>query len=205
MGISSVHQPIRDPKVEDRAARHTWFKSTILPHESALRRQVRRMAASSRIDIDDIVSETLTRAYTTEGYARIDNGRSFLFTVARNLMTDLARRRAVIPFELMANLENFNLSDPAPSPEAAAMARDELHRLQQVVDSLPAQCRQVFLLRRIDEISLQGIAVRLGLSVSTIEKHLSRAMALLNQGMAEGEPPPTERKGLKWQRTKDNP
>lgn len=162
------------------------------------------MAASSPIDVDDIVSETLTRAYTTEGYARIDNGRSFLFTVARNLMTDLARRRAVIPFELMANLENFNLSDPAPLPEAAAMARDEIRRLQKVVDSLPAQCRQVFLLRRIDEMSLEGIAVRLGLSVSTVEKHLSRAMALLNQGMAEGEPVPTDRKGLKWQRTRDN-
>ncbi len=190
--------------MHDRAARHAWFKTTILPHEPALRRQVRRMATAPHIDVDDIVSETLARAYMAQDYARIDRGRAFLFTVARNLMADLARHRAVIPFDLVANLDSFDLSDPAPSPESAAVARDELRHLQQVVETLPPQCRQVFFLRRIDELPLQEIAVRLGLSVSTVEKHLSRAMALLTRGMAEGEPVSKTPPGQTWQRTRDN-
>lgn len=190
--------------MQDRATRHAWFKEIILPHESALRRQVRRMATAPHIDVDDIVSETLARAYMTQDYARIDRGRAFLFTVARNLMADLARHRAVIPFDLVANLDSFELSDPAPSPESAAVARDELRRLQQVVDTLPVQCRSVFLLRRIEELSLQDIAVRLELSVSTVEKHLSKAMALLTRGMAEGEPVSKIKPGMTWQRTKDH-
>lgn len=190
--------------MQDRAARHAWFKATILPHEAALRRHVRRMATTPHIDVDDVVSETLSRAYFTEDFPRIDHGRAFLFTIARNLMTDLARHRAVVPFELMANLESFEPSDPGPSPENTAVARDELRRLQQVVDSLPTQCRQVFLLRRIDELCMSDIAVRLGLSVSTVEKHLSKAMALLTRGMAEGEPVQNQSKGLAWQRRKEN-
>jgi RNA polymerase sigma factor (sigma-70 family) len=190
--------------VQDRSARHAWFKCVILPHEAALRRQVRRLTATSGVDVDDVVSEALIRAYMAEDFERIDRGRAFLFTVARNLMTDLARHRAVVPFDFMASLDSFELSDPAPTPESAALARDELRRLQTLIDTLPKQCRRVFFLRRIDELSLSDIAVRLGLSVSTVEKHLSKAMALLTRGMAESEPVLQSRPGPAWRRLKDN-
>lgn len=182
----------------ERAPRHAWFKSVILPHEPALRRRVRRMASAGDIDVDDIVAEVLVRAYTIEDYVRITRGRAFLFTITRNLLTDLARHRAVVSFDLMANLENFDFPDSAPSPESVVVARDELRYLQQILETLPAQCRRVFLLRRIDELSLGEIAVRLGLSVSTVEKHLSKAMALLARGMADSEPVMTDRQGLIW-------
>lgn len=187
--------------MQDRATRHAWFKSVILPHEPALRRRVRQMSAPG-IDVDDIVSEALVRAYQTEDYPRISHGRTFLFTIARNLLVDLARRRAVVPFDVMADLENFDPADPAPLPETVVIARDELRLLQRVLETLPTQCRRVFLLRRIDELSLNDIAVRLGLSVSTVEKHLSKAMALLTRGMAEGDPVPQGKQESTW-RVKD--
>lgn len=177
--------------------RHEWFKLVILPHEAALRRRVRRMSAPG-IDVDDVVSEALVRAYQVEDYARIIQGRAFLFTVARNLLADLARRQAVVPFQVLADLENFDPADPAPSPETAAIARDELRLLQRIVGALPRQARRVFLLRRIEELSLHTIAVRLGLSVSTVEKHLSKAMALLTRGMAEADPVPRSKQEPTW-------
>ncbi len=189
-------------EVQDRAARHAWFKSVVLPHEAALRRHVRRLSASG-VDIDDIISEALIRAYTSADYTRIDNGRAFLFAVARNLLIDLARRRAVVSFDYMADLDKLNLADGAPSAETVVSARDEVRRLQQIVDALPPQCRRVFVMRRIDDLDLEEIAARLSLSVSTVEKHLSKAMALLTAGMAESDPVSDSQKGLTWQGVKD--
>lgn len=168
----------------DRAARLAWFKSIVLPHEAALRRHVRRLAAHN-FDTDDIVSEVLTRAYATAEFERIDRGRGFLFAIARNLLTDMARRQSVISFDLMANLELLDVADDAPSTEAVVSSRDELRRLQLFVDSLPLQCRRVFLLRRVEELSPGEIADQLQLSVSTVEKHLAKAMALLTAAMAD--------------------
>jgi len=187
--------------MQDRAARLAWFKSIVLPHEAALRRHVRRLAAH-HLDADDIVSETLTRAYTTADFVRVDRGRSFLFTIARNLLTDMARRQSVVSFDLVADLEQLNVADDAPSAEAVISGREDLRRLQRLVETLPQQCRRVFMLRRVEELSLNEIAVQLELSVSTVEKHLSRAMALLTQGMADSERAATTGKGFIWNSVK---
>ncbi len=189
--------------MQDRAARQSWFKAVILPHEPALRRLVRRMAATPDVDVDDIVAEALLRAFTVTDFARIDRGRTFLFTIARNLLTDIARRRAVVPFEVMASLDELETADTHPSAEAVVSARDELHRLQRVVEGLPPQCRRVFSLRRIEELSLAEIAGELGLSVSTVEKHLAKAMGLLTRAMAEDSPVVAAIKVVKWRRTTD--
>jgi RNA polymerase sigma factor (sigma-70 family) len=185
--------------VHDRGARLSWFKSVILPHEAALRRRVRRLATPD-MDVDDIVAEVLVRAYSVAGYERIDRGRNFLFTVARNLLTDLARRRAVVSFDMMADLESLAVADEAPSSESVVSARDELRRLQRIVDAMPPQCRKVFLMRRIDELPLADIAARLALSVSTVEKHLAKAMTLLTRGMEESDPVSTIGGARAWRR-----
>ncbi len=118
--------------MDDWAARHASFKETILRHEAALRKHVRRLTQGSDIDADDLVSEALTRAYTTENFERIDYGRTFLFTIARNLLTDIVRRRAIVSFELMANLETLEVADETSSTESAVSARDEVRQVQRV-------------------------------------------------------------------------
>ena len=183
--------------VSDREARIGWFKAVVLPHEAPLRRHLRRTGAPSS-EIDDLVAEALTRAYAAADWARIDHGRSYLFAIARNLILDAARRNKVVAFDAFADLGALNLPDGQPSPEAAVTARDELRVLQAAVDRLPPRAREVFLLRRIDNLSLVEVADRLGLSVSTVEKHLTRAMAELTRAMAESEPVSGPQTGTAW-------
>ena len=179
------------------AERIDWFKTVVLPHEAALRRHLRRSGAAPA-DADDLVAEALTRAYATANWPRIDQGRSYLFAIARNLILDAARRNKIVAFDSIADLEALNLADGQPSPEAEVTARDELRVLQAAVERLPPRAREVFLLRRIENLSLQEVADRLGLSVSTIEKHLTRAMADLTRAMAESEPVSAPRTGTAW-------
>lgn len=183
--------------MSDRLERTAWFKAQVLPHEAALRR---RLTAMRIADVEDVVSEVLARAYASDNWRRIDQGRAFVFQIARNMMVDAARRRAIVSIELIADLESLHLDDGAPSPEATAAVRDELRQLQKALDALPPQPRRVFLMRRVQEMSPQEIAAELRLSVSTVEKHMAKAMAEVTRALGAAEPAPRPRPGEeRWQ------
>jgi len=186
--------------MSERAEKMAWFKAQILPHEAALRR---RLAALRIPDIEDVVSEVLTRAYSTDNWRRMDQGRALVFQIARNLLVDAARRHAIVSIDFVADLEALHLDDGGPSPEATAAARDELRQLQRALDALPPQPRRVFLMRRVQELSPQEIAVELHLSVSTVEKHLAKAMVAVTRALGATES--VSRPGAdkdRWRRTK---
>ena len=169
--------------VNDVTERFKWFKDTVLPHQEVLRRKLRGMIPDG-YDLDDLVAESLARAYAADGWSKITNSRQYLFRIARNLLIDAARRNSVVSFDFVADLESLQ-SDS--STERGLTARDELRRIQRIIDTLPSQCKRVFILRRIHDQSLGGIAGEMGLSVSTVEKHLAKAVMLIARAMAESE------------------
>lgn len=164
-------------------AKLEWFKLTILPHEAALRARLRRIMPR-RIDIDDLVAETMARAYATEDYGRITAGRAYIFQIARNLIIDEARRNRVVGFD---QLVDADLLTDTVSTEAALEARDELRRLQTIIDTLPIQCRRAFILRRVFGKSGSEIAEEMGLAVSTVDKHIARATLKVMEALGEYE------------------
>ncbi|MEJ1971440.1 MAG: sigma factor-like helix-turn-helix DNA-binding protein [Lacunisphaera sp.] len=64
------------------------------------------------------------------------------------------------------------------------MARQELRQLEAAIAQLPEGCRTVLLLRKIELLSHQDIATRLGIAVSTVEKQHARALRLLRASLA---------------------
>jgi RNA polymerase sigma-70 factor (ECF subfamily) len=169
--------------MDEARAKLNWFKSVVLPHQSALRARLRRIAPQ-RDDLDDMVADVLTRAYANPGWRSVDHGRAYVFTIARNLVIDQARRDKVVSFVQVVELD---LLCSGQDLESQLCARDALRRLQALVDTLPQQCRRAFLLRRVHEKSMVEIADEMGLSVSTVEKHLGRAIRLVMQALAEQE------------------
>jgi RNA polymerase sigma-70 factor (ECF subfamily) len=163
--------------------RLNWFKAVILPHEAALRSRLRRVCPTG-FDVDNLVAESLARAYTAKDIGRIPTGRGYLFTIARNLLIDTLRRETIVSLDFVADLDTLRSDD---SLEASLTARDELRHLHAIIETLPNQCRQVFILRRVHDVSFQEIAVRMALSVSTVEKHLARAVMLVAKAMSERE------------------
>ncbi|CAN5216587.1 N/A [soil metagenome] len=164
-------------------AKLDWFKTIILPHEAALRARMRRILPAY-IELEDMVAEVLTRAYAADSWQSVTAGRAFLFTIARNLVIDNARRNKIVSFETIADLD---LLQAEGNGEAQLIARDALRHLQIILDTLPGQCRHVFLLRRVHEKSMAEIAEEMVLSVSTVEKHLAKAIALVMRAWAEHE------------------
>lgn len=173
-------------------AKLEWFKTVILPQEAALRGRLRRILPSTH-ELDDMVAEVLTRAYATDNWENVTTGRAYLFTIARNLVIDTARRNKVVSFETIADLE---LLGGENSIEAQLHAREALRQVEAIVESLPPQCRRVFILRRIHEKSMLEIAEEMSLSVSTVEKHLAKAIAIVMRAWSEREETDFERAGV---------
>lgn len=160
-----------------------WFRTVILPHRAALKARLHSLRRSQE-DLDDLLSEVLIRAYANPRWSEVERGRAYLFTVARNLLIDQVRREKVVSFDTATDLD---LLQDGQDLEAQLFARDQLMRLNAVVEALPAQCRRVFILRRIHQKTPSEIAVEMALSVSTVEKHLAKAIRLFMQAVAEQE------------------
>lgn len=167
--------------MSDRAARLHWFKTIILPYENDIRLRLRRLCPPG-FDLENLVAESLARAYEAKDFERITAGRAYLFTIARNLLLDAIRRDNVVSLDFVADLDMLRADY---SLEAVLSARDQLKRLHVAVESLPPQCRKVFILRRVYDYSPKEIAEMMTLSVSTIEKHLAKALRLVAKSLAE--------------------
>ena len=108
---------------------------------------------------------------------------TWLLRIAVNLARDHARNRrlafwrrlfAASKDETRAEVEQ--LPGLQSSPEQALAARQELQGVWAVVEELPAQQKAVFLLRFVEEMSLEEIAQALGLRPGTVKAHLFRAL-----------------------------
>lgn len=168
---------------EEDAARRAWFRTQILPLEHKLRGYVRRIAPPGA-DVDDLVHDTLVRAISASNWRQVSSPSAFLTTTARNLVYDMLRRRRVVSLDYVAELEAADLRDEQPDAEAVLIGREELQSLARLVATLPPQCQRVFTLRKIYDLSPNQIAARLGISVSTMEKHLVKAVRICSEGLA---------------------
>lgn len=72
-----------------------------------------------------------------------------------------------------------------PTPESSLEAKELSHEIAMVTDSLPFKCREVFLLSRIEQMSNKSIAQKLGISVSTVEKHIGKALSIMKTGFGK--------------------
>jgi RNA polymerase sigma factor (sigma-70 family) len=98
----------------------------------------------------------------------------------RNLWRARERRAAVDG----AYAQMWSSAPPAwAQPGADLEARELRARVEQVMAEMPSAMRETFLLVREDELSYKEAAARLGVSVNTVHKQLSRANALLRDGL----------------------
>lgn len=76
-------------------------------------------------------------------------------------------------------IEKLDLIDPSPTPEEVLSAEQCLDRLRKTLDALSRRTREVFFMHRLHGFSYAQIARQLDMPVSTVEKHIARAMTVL--------------------------
>ena len=133
---------------------------------------------------EDLFQETwirvLLRGAQYNGRARFD---TWLFTIARNLVIDLSRKRTMASLEEMS--ERFEDDRPidfpidGPSPLESFQSREDSAEVAEVLVKLEPQSREVLVLRFYEELSLEEIAGVTRSPLSTVKSRLYRGLLAL--------------------------
>ncbi len=164
------------------SARNAWLAQHILPNEPNLRAWLQRHWVNG-LETDDIVQETYAILATLADVDHIDSPQAYAFQTAKSLVMRHFRRARIVRFDTISDADLLSAAADEPSPEQQVSAREELRSVNQLIAGLPAKCREAFSLRKVHGRSQRDVAAQMGISESTVEKHVGRALRILMSRM----------------------
>lgn len=170
--------------MDDRAL-NEWFCREVLPLEASLTAYIRRNWRVAA-DVSDLRQEIYERVLLGARHGAPQSSRHFLYTTARNHLINRAKRAKLVSFDLVSDLEALPHGVNHLEPARYATAREELRRVQDGLALLPARCREVVRLRKVEGLSTREVADRLGIGVDTVEKQITQGMRALVDFMLGG-------------------
>ncbi|WP_375595448.1 sigma-70 family RNA polymerase sigma factor [Algihabitans albus] len=128
---------------------------------------------------EEVVQEAWLRFGRVAGGRPLEEPVGYLYRIVRNLAIDDYRRRLREARVLQPDADKAvdSVSDEAPSPEAAAAAKDELRRLLDAMAELPERTRIALEMRRFGGCKLKEIAAHLGISVTVAHEIVAEGLA----------------------------
>lgn len=149
--------------------------SVFLEHQAGLKRFLRRIAPAS-LDVEDISQETILRALQAEREREILEPRAYLFVIARNIVRDALDKKTRSVIDFIEDFSPETLFSNEPPVEEQVESRQRLLLFLEAVATLPEQCQQVFVLKKVYGYSHREISRKLRISVSTTEKHVATGL-----------------------------
>jgi len=147
-----------------------------LETETTLKRFLRRFMSSS-FDIEDVCQETIMRALEAERDREINEPRAFLFGVSKNIVRKRLDKQSK---SLIDYIEDYSsqehVSDSEISIESSLDDERKMQIFAEAVSTLPRQCQQVFVMKKVYGYSHKEIATKLNISISTTEKHVASGL-----------------------------
>jgi RNA polymerase sigma factor (sigma-70 family) len=164
--------------------RHDWFVNQVFQHRAALHRYLGKLTSGAE-DIEDLVQETYVRMYALPDFHLVESPKALLFRIAHNLAVERARRHKAQATDTVADLEALTVFSEEAPPEEQTDARRRFESFCAAVERLPPICRRVFVLRKVHKLSHAEISEVLGVSESTIEKHVAKGLVRCREYLRE--------------------
>ena len=162
--------------------RTTWLSREILPHEPVLRAWLRRRRVAG-LEPDDIVQETYAVLAGLPSVAHIQSPRAYAFQTAQSIILRHLRRARVVRIDAIGDATQLDMALDDPSPERQTASRQDLKLALAIINEMPPKRREAFMLRKLEGLSQREIARRMGISESTVEKHIGHALHRLMDAM----------------------
>jgi RNA polymerase sigma-70 factor (ECF subfamily) len=153
--------------------------------------RIARAVVRDESEAEDVLQEAYTRAFATFAGFRGEAGVATWLTriVLNEAHGRLRRRRPTVELDQVEAAQGrgqvlaFPGAARGETPEAEA-ARAQIRRLlERAVDDLPEPFRLVFILREVEELSVEETADHLGLQVETVKTRLHRARRRLRDAL----------------------
>ena len=152
---------------------HQTFEEVVLPHLDAAFNYARWLTKSDA-DAEDVVQDAYVRALRFFSSLRGDDARSWLFTIVRNTWYGRFTRATGPNQPTVYDDMKHDRPDDGPDPEALVMQRQAVEKVHRAVQELPADFREVLVLRELEGLSYKEIAVVVGIPVGTVMSRLAR-------------------------------
>jgi RNA polymerase sigma factor (sigma-70 family) len=182
----SGQQRVSVPVVQNEDERAA-FDDVFLPHLPEAYRLARWLAGSAS-DAEDIVQESALRAFRGIKTFGAVNARAWSLAIVRNTAFSwLAKNRpkAVVstsdlgPRELQALEQEGPRGERMETPEEIVLLKADAEQLQKALAQLPAQFREVIVLRELNQMNYRDIAEITNVPIGTVMSRLSRGRQLL--------------------------
>tara|TARA_R110002167_G_scaffold91458_1_gene246001 strand:+ start:44234 stop:44845 length:612 start_codon:yes stop_codon:yes gene_type:complete len=136
-------------------------------------------------DVDDLLQETFLEAFKSNSKIQISSPKGYLFVIARNLLSKRYKSEAKMR---MDDFSEAVLEDLTTDP---SLVDNDLHntlKLESLVaclTALPTQSRKVFVYKKFHGMTQKQIASELGITISTVERHITIALLKIRQLMRD--------------------
>src|SRR6266403_3670469 len=167
---------------DDRA----MFDEVFLPHMAEAYRLAQWLTGNA-YDAEDIVQDAALRAFRGIKTFGAVNARAWSLTIVRNTAYSWLtknRPKAVVFTDDLSEAEQQELEHEGPqgrveTPEEAALFKADAVAVQEALAQLPAQFREVIVLREINQLNYRDIAEITSVPIGTVMSRLSRGRQLL--------------------------
>ena len=174
--------------------RHRGFELLAMPHLDAAH-NLARWLAGNPTDAEDVVQDAYMRAYRYLDTFRGGNFRTWLLAIVHTAFFDWVKENrsnrmvfvAETPVAETAVTVAVTWTSPPRDPETLLMERIDSQTLSRLMGQLPAEYREVLLLREVEDLSYKEIATVISTPVGTVMSRLSRARLTLRKLWLEQE------------------
>ena len=132
-------------------------------------------------DVQDIMQEAYLRVHQAAKAAKIGAPKSFFYKTAKNLALNERARHHNSRTSMVADFDELSATIGENSAEFDAMVGEELSRAMRALEQLTPRVREVYILRKVHGLSQKETAKNLGISQSTVEKHVARGLLILGR------------------------
>jgi len=153
----------------DRSALHQLY----CEHNGWLKSWLRARLGNAA-DASDLAHDTFLRVMTARNQGPIREARSYLSAIARALLIDKVRRRAIEQAYLQALALRPEPVDVSPQTRLSII--EMLVAVDALLDELGPRTRDIFLAVQLEGLTYAAVAERFDVSVTTVKNHLIRAM-----------------------------
>ncbi|MGW8530845.1 MULTISPECIES: RNA polymerase sigma factor SigE [Nocardiopsidaceae] len=174
--------PETGPAVEFEAWEPPSWDEVVRTHSPRVYRLAYRLTGNKH-DAEDLTQEVFIRVFRSLANYTPGTFEGWLHRITTNLFLDMARRKARIRFEGLADNADERLEGREPSP---AQRYDDRHfdaDIQSALDALPAEFRAPVVLCDIEGLSYEEIAATLDVKLGTVRSRIHRGRAQLRRAL----------------------
>jgi RNA polymerase sigma factor (sigma-70 family) len=149
------------------------FEEVVLPHLDAAFNYARWLT-KSEADAEDVVQDAALRALRFFSSMRNDDARAWLLTIVRNTWYARFSKAGAAETHAVFDETHDDRPDGQLDPEALVIQQQAVARVQQAIEELPVDFREVIVLRELEGLSYKEIAAVVGVPIGTVMSRLAR-------------------------------